>query len=157
MRHVSRTHRVTLDWLIDRINLDPKIQIKFIDTKNHLAGILTKGNSTRDEWNHLCACSTSATSVLQSVLEWCRKVQKESGEERVTAKSKPMMNLGARCSERTPVALSSTASQSPVKTRHESQTPLSPQTEKNDRTVRPVVCAHSSSYSKWNIHKTWSS
>ena len=37
MRHVSRTHRVALDWLFDRINLDPKIQIKYIDTKNQLA------------------------------------------------------------------------------------------------------------------------
>ena len=34
MRHVSRTHRVALDWLFDRFNLDPKIQIKYIDTKN---------------------------------------------------------------------------------------------------------------------------
>ena len=33
MRHVSRTHRVALDWLFDRTNLDPKIQIKYIDTK----------------------------------------------------------------------------------------------------------------------------
>ena len=24
MRHVCRTHRVALDWLLDRINLDPK-------------------------------------------------------------------------------------------------------------------------------------
>ena len=46
MRHVSRTHRVALDWLFDRINLDPKIQIKYIDTKNQLADILTKGNFT---------------------------------------------------------------------------------------------------------------
>ena len=53
MRHVSRTHRVALDWLFDRINLDPKIQIKYIDTKNQLADILIKGNFTRDEWNHL--------------------------------------------------------------------------------------------------------
>ena len=53
MRHVSRTHRVALDWLFDRINLDPMIQIKYIDTKNQLADILTKGNFTRDEWNHL--------------------------------------------------------------------------------------------------------
>ena len=52
MRHVSRTHRVALDWLFDRINLDSKIQIKYIDTKNQLADILTKGNFTRDEWNH---------------------------------------------------------------------------------------------------------
>ena len=51
MRHVSRTYRV--DWLFDRINLDPKIQIKYIDTKNQLADIRAKGNSTRDEWNLL--------------------------------------------------------------------------------------------------------
>ena len=44
MRHVSRTHRVALDWLFDRINLDPKIQIKYINTKNQLEDILTKGN-----------------------------------------------------------------------------------------------------------------
>ena len=41
MKHVSRTHRVSLDWLFDRINLDPKIQIKYIDTKNQLADMLT--------------------------------------------------------------------------------------------------------------------
>ena len=35
MRHVSRTHRVALDWLFDRINLDSKIQIKYIDTKKN--------------------------------------------------------------------------------------------------------------------------
>ena len=68
-----------------------------------------------------------------------------------------MMNLVLRCSERTPVVLSSTASESPGKTRHESQTPLSPQTEKYDRTVRPNVYAHSSSHSEWSIDKTWSS
>ena len=38
MRHVSRTHRVALDWLFDRINLDPKIQIKYIDTKKPTRG-----------------------------------------------------------------------------------------------------------------------
>ena len=39
MRHVSRTHRVALDWLFDRINLDPKIQIKYVDTKHIVADI----------------------------------------------------------------------------------------------------------------------
>ena len=34
VRHVSRTHRVALGWLFDRINLDPQIQIKYDDTKN---------------------------------------------------------------------------------------------------------------------------
>ena len=40
MRHVSRTHRVALDWLFDRINLDSKIQIKYTrhqkPTRRHL-------------------------------------------------------------------------------------------------------------------------
>ena len=44
MRHASRTHRVVLGWLFDRINLESKIQIKYVDTKNQLADILTKGN-----------------------------------------------------------------------------------------------------------------
>ena len=35
MRHVSRTHRVAIDWLFDRINLDPNLQIKYIDTKSN--------------------------------------------------------------------------------------------------------------------------
>ena len=63
MRHVSRTHRVALVWLFDRINLDSKIQVKYIDTKNQLADILTKGNFTRDEWNHLFCCHGKASST----------------------------------------------------------------------------------------------
>ena len=53
MRHVSRTHRVALDWLFDRINLETKIQMKYVDTTNQLADILTKQSFSRDEWNHL--------------------------------------------------------------------------------------------------------
>ena len=34
MRHVSRPHRVALDWFLGRINLDPKMKIKYIDTEN---------------------------------------------------------------------------------------------------------------------------
>ena len=103
-----------------------------------------------------CVClshfsSTNCSEVMS------KRAQKDSGEERVTAKSKPMMNLVSRCSERTPAALSSTASESPEKTRHESQFPLSSRTEQHHRKVRPVVCAHSSSYSEWNIDRTWSS
>ena len=52
MTHVSRTHRGALDWLLDMINLETKIQIKYVDTRNQLAYILTKGTS-RNEWNQL--------------------------------------------------------------------------------------------------------
>ena len=77
-----------------------KIQIKYIDTKNQLADILTKGNITRYSWNHLF-CLTLIISVLQSVQKGCRKEhKKDTGEEWVTSKSKPMMNLISRSNER---------------------------------------------------------
>ena len=88
MRHVSRTHRVALDWLFGRINLDSKIQIEYIDTKNQLADILTKGNFTRDEWIIFCVCSTSAISAPSTASKRCRQehkkiqVKKESQQNR---------------------------------------------------------------------------
>ena len=97
MRHVSRTHRVALDWLFDRINLDPKIQIKFIDTKNQLADILTQGNFTRDEWNHLLSqLNISHFSSTVCFETMAKRLQQHSGEERVTAKSRPLRRLIAR-------------------------------------------------------------
>ena len=166
MRHVSRTHRVALDWLFDRINLDPKIQIQHIDTKNQLADIQTKGNFTRDEWNHLlCLFNISHFSSTACTAAMAKRTQQDSGEERVTAKSRPMMNLIARA----PSTLSSSASEGPGKKSFESQSLLSAQAEKYDRTVKPVVCpdtcherhrpvekAHSSSYSEWNVDQTLS-
>ena len=83
MRHVSRTHRVALDWLFDRINLDPKIQIKYIDTKNQLADILTKGNFTRDEWNHLLTLfNISHFSSTSGIAAMAKRAQQDSGEGR---------------------------------------------------------------------------
>ena len=105
MRHVSKTHRVALDWLNDRFNLDPKIQIKNVDTKHQLADILTKGNFTRDEWNsllHMCNISHfisiycpqnfSLTSCTRTI---AKRMQEQKGEERIMAKSKPTLNLAS--------------------------------------------------------------
>ena len=75
----------------------PKIQIKYIDTKNQLADILTKGSFTRDEWKHLLNLfniSHFSSTVCSAVM--AKRIQQESGEERVTAKSRLMMNLTAR-------------------------------------------------------------
>ena len=67
MRLVSQTHRVALHWSLDGINLESKIQIKYVDTKNQLADILTEGSFTRDAWNHLLCltnqCFLAAISV----------------------------------------------------------------------------------------------
>ena len=107
MRHVSRTHRVALDWLFHRINLDSKIKFKYIDTIDQLADILSKGSFTRDEWNHLFCISHFSPTVCSAAM--ATRSQQDSGEERVTAKSRPMMNIIAR----TPPFVSSSTSVSP--------------------------------------------
>ena len=122
MRHVCRTHRVALDWLFDRINLDPKVQIKYIDTPNQLADILRKGNFTRDEWNHLlCVFNISHFSSTICLEVSSKRTQEDAGEERVTAKSKPMTNLVSRYRVRDPNVLASTKSENLRKTKSESQ------------------------------------
>ena len=152
MRHVSRTHRVALDWLFDRIYLDPKIQIKYIDTKNQLADILTKGIFTRDEWNHLLNMfdishfsSTACTAAMT------KRAQQESGEERVTAKSRPMMNLTARM----PSFVSSSASSNPGRTSYGYQDP-GKSVASDDRLENPEKPSPPG-YSKEDYGQSWSS
>ena len=91
MRHVSRTHRVASDWLFDRINLHPKIQIKYVDTKNQLADMLTKGHFTRDEWNNLlrlfnvmnfCMFSRSHFRTTEKANTMSKRIrERKTGEE----------------------------------------------------------------------------
>ena len=151
MRHVSRTHRVALDWLFDRINLDSKIQIKHIDTKNPLADILTKGNFTRDEWNHLlCLFNISHVSSTVCSAAMAKRFQQDSGEERVTAKSKPMMNLIAR----TPSVVSSSTSLTPGKRYCGKQDPWK-SVVADDRSGQPDRLS-STDYSKLDYDRAWS-
>ena len=99
-RHVSRNHRVALDWLFDRIKLDPKIQIKYVDSKHQLAHILTKGNFTRDEWNHLLHLfNISLFSLTSCTRTMAKRMQEQKGDNRIVAKSKPTtMNLSVSVS-----------------------------------------------------------
>ena len=46
VRHVSRTDRVALDRIFDRINFDSKIQVRCVETKDQLAEILTQDSLT---------------------------------------------------------------------------------------------------------------
>ena len=113
MRHVSRTLRVALDWLFDRINLDPQIQIISADTKNQLADLLTKGNFTHDEWNHLLrlfnivsfsvfSCSHFKSVDKSKIMSKGQQEGRPGEEERVVAKPKPMMSLGSKIANRSP-------------------------------------------------------
>ena len=59
--------------------------------------MLTKGNFTRDEWNHvLCLFNISHFSSTDCSEVMSKRTQEESGEERDTAKPRPMMSLIAK-------------------------------------------------------------
>ena len=151
MRHVPRTHRVALDWLFDRIHLDSKIQIRYFETKHQLADNLTKCNFTRDEWNHLLTLfNISHFSSTACAAAMAKRAQQESGEERVTAKSRPMMNWTAR----TPSFVSSSASSNPGRTSYGYQDPGKP-APSDDRAGRPVETSRSN-YSQ-EYGSSWSS
>ena len=81
LRHVSRTHRVALDWLFGRINADLKIQMRYVDSNNQLADILTKGHFTRDEWNHLLCLFHTILFSSQSCSEAMAKRPQEGDYE----------------------------------------------------------------------------
>ena len=165
VRHVSRTHRVALDCL------DPKIQIKYIDTKNQLADILTKGCFTRNEWNHLlCLFFFNHFSSTVCSETMAKRFHQDSGEERVTAKSRPMMGLIARV----PSHVSSSTTVSPLKRNYGNQDPWNMNADKEERPGRPDVgsdrktasdyyheqfleSSSSARYSKWDDNHAWSS
>ena len=100
MRHVSRTHKVALDWLFDRINLDPKIGIQYVDTKNQLADIPTKGSFSRDEWNHLLrllnmmsfsmSCCSFFNDFLSNDLFGKQNAMLKRGQEATSNEASPM-------------------------------------------------------------------
>ena len=125
LRHVSRTHKASLDWLFDRINFDSKIQFRYIDdTKHHLADRLTKCNFPCDEWNNLlhsfnishfsstyCAKNSSLISCTKTM---AKRVQEQKGEERIVAKSNSAaMNLSSHVPTSYSSAKSPIASKSP--------------------------------------------
>ena len=76
MRHVSRTNRVALDRPYHRINLDSKIQIRYVDTKNpahRLRHIDKKALSHVKNGRIFSICSISALSAQQAAPKRCRK------------------------------------------------------------------------------------
>ena len=76
------TELLLIGYSIESIGT-PKIQIKYNDTKNQLADILTKRNGII-----FCVCLKSAISVLQSVLKWCRKERKKIQVKKASQQSR---------------------------------------------------------------------
>ena len=82
MRHIFRTHRVALDRLFDRINLDPNIQIKYIDTKTNLRTSYPKEISHVTNGITCCLYSISAISVPQFALKQCRRFRRRTSHSK---------------------------------------------------------------------------
>ena len=89
--------------------LDPKIQIRYIDTKHQLADILTRSNFTRDEWNNLLhlfntshfssLCCAQNFSLTCCPRKMAKRMQEQKEAKRIVAKSKPTaMNLSSTVS-----------------------------------------------------------
>ena len=77
MRHVSRTHRVALDWLFDRINLDPKSKSSTSTPKTNSQTLKRKEISHVLNGIICCACSIFAISVLQfALIQWRNDLNK---------------------------------------------------------------------------------
>ena len=172
MRHVSRTHRIAFDWLFDRINLDSKVQIKYIDTKNQFADILTNKFSHVMSGIICCVSLTSAISVLQSALtQWRNDLNKiqEKNESQQNRDRWWILLPGHRRSYR------SSTSVSQVKRSYGSQNPWSTMAEKEEGSGRPDIgidrkkafdhyyheqfmeSFSSASYSKLDDDRAWSS
>ena len=150
MRHVSRTHRVALYWLFDRINFDPQNpnQIHW-HQKPTLRTYWLRGNVTRDEWNHLlCLFNISHFSSTNCSEVMSKRTQKDSGEERVTAKSKPMMNLFPAMQRKESWRACLNCITKPGRKQDMKVNYLWAH-EQHQRTGRPVEDAYSSSYSEW--------
>ena len=130
----------------------PKSKSNTSTPKKQLADILTKGNFTRDEWNHLLSLfniSHFSSTVCSAAM--AKRIQQESGEERVTAKSRPMMNLTARM----PSVVSSSTSSSPGKKWYGNQDPWK-SVVVDDRSGQPDRLSPAG-YSKLDYDRSWSS
>ena len=98
MRHCFQNPQ-SCSWLVVWSNqLGPKNpnHMYWIDTKNQLADMLTKGSFTRDEWIIFCLCLTSAISVPQSLLRWCRKEHKKNQVKKESQQSQDQWWIWSR-------------------------------------------------------------
>ena len=102
MTHVSRTHRVGLDWLFDRITLETVVHMKYVNTVQQIADVLTKGSFSqerRTHFTHFCLLthqthSSSLFAVFASCLD--RNLSKRQGatpNEQASAKPKRTRGL----------------------------------------------------------------
>ena len=158
----------------------PRSKSNTLTPKTNSQTIYLKRISHVNEWNHLLSLFTiSHFSSTACSAAMAKRVQQESGEERITAKSRLMMNSTARMLSivliaRVPSNVSSSTSASPVKRSYGNQNQSSI-AKKEDRSGRPDIgidrlkgsyykyheqfmeSFSSACYSKWDDDRSWSS
>ena len=96
-RQKSDDETRALDWLFERINLDPQTQIKYVDTKNQLADILTKGSFSGNEWNHLLRLFNIMSLSMFSYSQFSNILSDLSGKQSATTmrgqEATPLLNV----------------------------------------------------------------
>ena len=53
LRHVSRTQRIALDWLLERLREDNSMTLRYVKTRDQSADFLTKASFSSPQWDHL--------------------------------------------------------------------------------------------------------
>ena len=151
----------------------PNIKIKYIDTKNQLADILTTGNFTRDKWNHLL-CLFEISHFSSTVCSEAMAKKSTTRFRRRASHSEIATNDESYCKGSLESVIFGVRKPGEEKF-FGNQNPWSAIAEKNDRTGQPFVGSDPRTapgyyhkqftessfsaryYSKWDGNKTWSS
>ena len=55
MRHLNRTHKISVSWLTERVKSDPQIRMEYCDSNDMAADIFTKEFYDKVKWQHAVA------------------------------------------------------------------------------------------------------
>ena len=155
LRHVSRTHRVALDWLFDRINLDPKIQIKIHYTpKTNSQTYWPREISQVMNGNIFCVClnishfsSTECSEVMSKRTQ--KRFRWRKGHSKIETDDEFGLAMQRKDSWRATLLLHQKARRKPdTKVYLLWACKLRSILERGD-----PLYTHTSSYSEWNVDK----
>ena len=136
----------------------PKSKSNTLTPKTQLADMLSKGNFTRYEWNHLwCLFNISHSGSTVCSEAMAKRSQQDSGEERVTAKSRPMMNFGLAKQRKDSCRAIFYCIRKPRENQTRKPVVCRDTSHEQGHYHRFVESTHSTSYSEWDDDKTWSS
>ena len=133
----------------------PKIQIKYIDTKNQLADVLTKRNFTRDKWNHLlCLFNISHQLFWSDVKKNARRIRWTRSHSEIKADDEFGFTIQREGSERACFDCIGKHGENQIWKSECTSELVDWAASKNRETCED---AYSSNYSEWNADKNSSS